>query len=733
MSGFGFTPDSDKSSEAFEKENTLDIEETHQELEMPDSGPADTNAAAEANRLSSIREKVEYKVFRLRPDRITASHIATTKDKLSDILSLAEEYGLGMTTFLKQYPGLEGSFRLQYKDDLDKLHSTVDDIEDIVCEKIHQLEIAQPSVVQPTAVVSHGGQGQTVTQPSQAASASLTKDATVAKAIVKYTTLLDLALSTSQDMDEDGLYLETATNEKIQKLVMKISRYEKTRDKIKASHTEYLEFTAIFKPDPIIHDQSKLNEAVEGAIFSIETLIKSLENEDDERELATLLPRKSEKVKWPNFSGKPGESLFKFKEQFFKAARQNQTNRDDQFTKLRENLRDFPLTLVPESMNDVQKAFKRLSDTYGDPQKLVNFELKKLEKLSMFPNCDDGLYTMGTRDQAEWLLQVETVLTEMIKMASEDDADRDLKRSVYGPQTSSTLLAKFPLILKQKLISAAKADPVQEKLAIFKAKLKEWSEQALEMEKYLPEVKVPPKKSVQQVQFIKDTQVHVFTPPKPLPTCLICVELQKKHQVSPQLPHLSAHVTGCPKFVEMNIVTRTAMCNTLKLCKLCLREDSPGHEKFCMVLKIKNKNKGKTKYEFTCKEEFCHRHMWICTKHKSLNQESMDIKASQLDRDHGLKLVHFLGWFSSSQSSARTGQMPGLLPDVDPYTSQAPRPQAGSKAFRHAEKKLRQKARKSGGPVEIVPVPEGEPMFMFQAIRGNLCLHSMTVAAAMPA
>ena len=138
------------------------------------------------------------------------------------------------------------------------------------------------------------------------------------------------------------------------------------------------------------------------------------------------MPRKSEKVKWPNFSGKPGESLFKFKEQFFKAARQNQTNRDDQFTKLRENLRDFPLTLVPESMNDVQKAFKRLSDTYGDPQKLVNFELKKLEKLSMFHNCDDGSYTMGTRDQAEWLLQVETVLTEMIKMASEDDADRDL-------------------------------------------------------------------------------------------------------------------------------------------------------------------------------------------------------------------------------------------------------------------------------------------------------------------
>ena len=91
----------------------------------------------------------------------------------------------------------------------------------------------------------------------------------------------------------------------------------------------------------------------------------------------------------------------------------------------------------------------------------------------MFPNSDDGSYTMGTRAQAEWLLQVETVLAELLKMASDPDADRDLKRSVYGPQTTSTLLSKFPLVLKHKLISAAKDDPASEKLNIFKAKLKE--------------------------------------------------------------------------------------------------------------------------------------------------------------------------------------------------------------------------------------------------------------------
>ena len=94
-----------------------------------------------------------------------------------------------------------------------------------------------------------------------------------------------------------------------------------------------------------MYDPKKLDDTVDAAVTSIGTLITGLEEQDDDRQLGTMLPRKTERVKWPSFSGKPGESLFTFKEQFLRAARQNQTNRDDQFTKLRESLKDFPLTL----------------------------------------------------------------------------------------------------------------------------------------------------------------------------------------------------------------------------------------------------------------------------------------------------------------------------------------------------------------------------------------------------
>ena len=696
-------------------------EEIDQAVNMP--SPSDPNAATEAERLSEIRQRVEFKISRLRPDRITDSHVVSANEKLSDILDLSEQYGIGITAMLRNFPSIEESFKLQYQADLDSVLQAVDDIEDRVRDKIHQLG-AVPRVGLPAAAQATGGQSQGDTQQSVAAAASMARSASIAKAAIKYKNLIDLALSTTQDMEQDGLYLDTADNERIQRLVMKTSKFEKIRDTIKASHTEYLEFTAVDKPDIIQYEPNKLDEAVKGALSSVATLISSLEEQDVERQLGTLLPRKTERVKWPSFSGNPGESLFKFKEQFMKAARQNQTNREDQFTKLRENLKDFPLTLIPEHMNDVQAAFKRLSETYGDPQKLVNFELKKFEKVDMFPNSDDGSYTIGTRAQAEWLLQVETVLAELINMASEDDADRDIERSVYGPQTTSTLLAKFPLVLKQKLISAAKADTSSEKLVVFQKKFKEWSAQALELEKYSPDVKAAPKKAVQQVQIVENNQINLFKPPKPLPTCLVCVELQKNQHLSPQLPHLSAHVTGCPKFIEMNIPTRLPICNALKLCKMCLREDSAGHEKFCMVLKIKSRNKAKSKYDFTCTEQYCYRHMWLCTKHKSENQESMDAKATQLATDHGLRLVHLLAFNNIGLSTSQPSHVPNSAPQTDSGEESPPdqltRPCADSKAFRIAERKLKKKARKStNSPVEVVPVPEGNPMFMFQALRGR--------------
>ena len=158
------------------------------------SSPSDPAAGAEATRLADIREEVEYKVSRMKPDKITAGHISLAKQKLSDILALANKYGVGITALLKKNPTMEQSFRLQYQADLDSLEQAVDDIEDKVCDKIHHLQLDDASVVQPAAAlhvgppaadVGAGALSQVNAQHAQAASAAMAKAATIAKAVVK--------------------------------------------------------------------------------------------------------------------------------------------------------------------------------------------------------------------------------------------------------------------------------------------------------------------------------------------------------------------------------------------------------------------------------------------------------------------------------------------------------------------------------------------------------------------
>ena len=55
------------------------------------------------------------------------------------------------------------------------------------------------------------------------------------------------------------------------------------RDKVQNSHDIYLEFTAVSKPDDILYSGVKLSTAVHDSISCINTLIKGLETQDEDR------------------------------------------------------------------------------------------------------------------------------------------------------------------------------------------------------------------------------------------------------------------------------------------------------------------------------------------------------------------------------------------------------------------------------------------------------------------
>ena len=140
--------------------------------------------AAELSKLEVIRDKIEYNVSRLSPEKITVHIVTTVQDKLKDIIALSDEYGFGMTQLLKKYPTLKECFRLQYQADVKTVHSTVDDLEQKIMEKIYSLQPQQPSVPGPPTQVSNPATGTGIV-PLSTTGVSAQTETIVAKAKVK--------------------------------------------------------------------------------------------------------------------------------------------------------------------------------------------------------------------------------------------------------------------------------------------------------------------------------------------------------------------------------------------------------------------------------------------------------------------------------------------------------------------------------------------------------------------
>ena len=106
--------------------------------------------------------------------------------------------------------------------------------------------------------------------------------------------------------------------------------------------------------------------------LDVKECIKSVEKEDEFRELYTLDASKTETIKYPVFGGKDDEDFSKFKEDMEKALVCNRVSRADKISKLRESLRGDALKLIPEALTmDIYDAWKVLEKAYGKPVRLM--------------------------------------------------------------------------------------------------------------------------------------------------------------------------------------------------------------------------------------------------------------------------------------------------------------------------------------------------------------------------
>jgi hypothetical protein len=119
------------------------------------------------------------------------------------------------------------------------------------------------------------------------------------------------------------------------------------------------------------------------------------------------------------------------------------------------------------------------------------------------------------------------------------------------------------------------------------------------------------------------------------PDCRVCKHLEAtgNHRNGLFKDNLDNYPTHCPRWAEMDFEHRENIIKELGMCLKCLnprytlknKADRLRHERDeCSLAKRKRKNK------YTCLNEECFLHWWVCTEHRDENRPLFETHAKEL-------------------------------------------------------------------------------------------------------
>ena len=506
--------------------------------------------------------------------------------------------------------------------------------------------------------------------------------------------LAEISADTTPYTDRDDVAITTAMQD--------LKEWKKTFSRICSNHREYERLASVHGEQDLLCDvngqqgeRDTAYDMYERVRLKFDGEKKMLEKMDASRGLFSNHKSIGEKLDYPKFSGASSEDFTKFYDKMVKALRHNKVPKADQVERLRKNLTGFALGLVPESTENIEKAFTTLKAAFGDPKKVLEDRMRKLKQCGDLPGDKLSNNKNGFRKQEEWYLNMEGILYDIIELGKRDE---DLAYEAFSESTFNFVLSLFPINLVEKL------EEVQgnrkQKLEAVLTKFSSFREKARRFGKVYGD-KVPPGGgSVGSV--IKQPEKHsdkhsaqpgtFFRAAQDYPECRICKQLESDG-TSEKLyeKHLSTYPTGCPRFISMKMVKRKDMAIKAKLCLWCLDPDveyDTNHRDSCRV------QSGKIK-RFTCEVGNCKNHMWLCSFHKVKNNGQLKKHQEDL-KQKGLDMV-LTSW------CVRADRPVLLLGDSDAT-------EAVTKAVRKDAK---------DNTIQVNPVPEGRAMFLFFHSKGK--------------
>ena len=378
-----------------------------------------------------------------------------------------------------------------------------------------------------------------------------------------------------KEIGEDKKEYKDQSNQEISSGMQNLKRWERTVARMTANFLEYDNLASLSNDDerPIAKKEFDFvkkwyDDEKEG-----------LEHEDEVRELYTNLTVAGEKLDYPKYSGAEGEDYDKFIEKLEKVFKHNKVAKVDQLDKLRKCLSGKALTLVPDTMEGVDKALATLKAAFGDPEAILAHRLKKLKTFGSMPTEKKGSGNLFS-EREEWFLKIEGVIHDIIQLGKKDP---DLAYEAYSKSTINFILALFPIGMMREM---QKLEGTRgEKMEAMLKKMGEFREEAREAAKVYGD-RLPPreygtvgrelsgKSSPSPNLRLPTSASPAETQRRTVSDCRVCKQLEADgYGESLYKDHLSSEVIGCPMFIKMNTEERNSIVFKARFCGRCLDKD----------------------------------------------------------------------------------------------------------------------------------------------------------------
>ena len=399
-------------------------------------------AAEEA--LKEMEDEVRDKCSDMNPALIIADTAAPTKEELHKISEARNEYRKGVRKLLKDFASeITSQQKLQWESNMEGVVNLVNQHKRDVMAKVNQLAPpATPMSTYEQAMIDIQMQQLALNQQE------ITRKGNDAIAVAQplKTMVIDKCSELNLELYQISVGdLVTGDDQLVSRTMLKLSGWKSSMLAISSSYQEFLTKTAVHKLSDAEH--TAVTSAVDRTKTLLADIVAIAEDQDLKRHLFSLeTSSRGEQVKWPIFSGEPGEDFFKFKKDFLDAAVQNKTSTKNQVTKLKENIRGYAKSLVPSSINNITRALEILEHACGDSMRVVMHRVDKL--LSAGPWPPEGSRDCYTK-QVKWLVRVQTYLQDIVDLAN---TDCELADIVYNREKLAQILKLFPTFIVDKLV-----------------------------------------------------------------------------------------------------------------------------------------------------------------------------------------------------------------------------------------------------------------------------------------